>query len=215
MKAAPLVLVAWATLVSAAHADWSVGIEPRTGFRVLDAHLSDFRWDVGARPFAGADLTLRNERWSLSVGASRSATEQATGLGDVTATTVTLFEAGITLRATVLRHGPVRLELGAGGGRLRSSWAPEVLRTDVDGVPIDVRFDPVGTWTRSLDARVSVRLRPALMLGLSAVARRFELDTAHRSGSTIVESEESFRSVDIGLFVRVVGWSSSNPETSS
>ena len=215
MRRTILVLAAWASLVPAAHAEWSLGVEPRSGIRVLDARLSDYRWDVEPRPFVGVDFVARHERWSLAIGVSRSSTKQATGLVDVAAPAVALFETGATLRAAVLRRGAVRVDLGVGAGRLRSTWEPDVLRTDVDGVPIDVRLDPVGTWTRSLDARVALRLRPALHLGLGAVVRQFDLETAHRSGSAIVESTQTFHSVDVALFVRVVGWSAPNPETSS
>ncbi len=215
MRRTILVLAAWASLVPAAHAEWSLGVEPRSGIRALDTRLADYRWDVEPRPFVGVDLVAHRDRWSLAIGVSRSSTEQATGLAGVAAPAVTLLETGATLRAAVLRSGALRVDLGVGAGHLRSTWEPDVLRTDVDGVSIDVRFDPVGTWIRSVDARVGLRLGPALHVGLGAVVRQFDLETAHRSGSAIVESTETFHSVDVALFVRVVGWSAPNPETSS
>ena len=198
-----------------AHATWSFGLESQAGARRLDDRLADYRWAVGPVPVLGLDAVATHGRWSLRAGASRSGTEQATGLpGAAPEPSVSLTELSIGGGVRLVDVGPVRLDAGASIGRLHLRWDPERLDLEVDGTPVNVAFEPIDRWTRAVDLTLAWAPRPSLHLGLRGRALRFDLDTAHRAGDAIVERTESFDGYDLTLFVRALPWrTTTSPES--
>jgi hypothetical protein len=172
----------------------SLHIGPFAGTIVLDQHLSDYRWDTSARAVWGLAGRAGLGPFGAGMRVWRTATSQSTGIPGVsTAPEVTLTSGEAVGEAKIFSLLGARL-FGTGTvGLLRLGYDPDVLSVD-DGAggTTQVRFQPVTEWTGGLGLGV----RRGLIGGLEATVgvdhTWFQLDTAHRVGSEIVEDRETF-----------------------
>ncbi len=163
------------------------------GTTQFDAGLADYQWDTTLRPGWGLQALIGGGRLAAGVRVWRAATTQSIGdLGaapDVHATRWELIGEGRLLEAL-----GTEFRLTAGAGRLRLAWDPDriVLQPAGGGAPIEVALAPVGTWTGGAGFVLRRPLAADWTVGLGVDARIYAIDTARRSGDTVVLARERF-----------------------
>lgn len=170
-----------------------------------DPGLSDFRWDVSARPVWGAQALVDVGPATVGLRLKRFATTQGTGLPDAPpdpAVRVTTVDALSELSLVSLPFG--RLLGRASLGRMHLGYDPDRLLVDSPGLPepIEVAYEEIDEWVYGLGGGLRRPLGPT---SLTLVVDRtwFSLDTAHRNGAEIEYERRSFGSWDARLELSV------------
>ena len=187
----------------------AVGVSPYVGARTLDQALDDYRWDIGPARLIGAEAWIAFARFEAAFAVERSSTEQSTGLpGPNSSPQVDLTQVALRLRARLVSWGPVHLLAGAGAGRLHLGWDPERATYVVSGLPdpLTVEYEPIDTWRTELELGARIALPGPVDLGLATTWAHFDLETAHRSGTEIVERDETFSTLDARVFLSWSLW---------
>ncbi|MEZ5064478.1 MAG: hypothetical protein R3B81_07055 [bacterium] len=171
----------------------SLSIAPFAEALSPDSHLADYRWDVSVRPAFGVAAHAAVGRIEPGVRWWRASTEQGTGIpGQELGLDVTLTGMEGTARYALAQVAGVRLLALGSAGALRIGWSPSTLTIDAGGEPITVAFESVTEPVFGVGFGVGRDIGHGLALTVGAERRWFALDTAHRSGSEIVEGRENF-----------------------
>lgn len=174
--------------------EWRLGIGPLLGGLAFDPSLENYRWDVSPSLQAGLQATLYHGRFAAGARAWRAQTTQATGFpGDSQAPRVALTSVECVAQGRIVSYRGVEFWGAAHGGRLFLAYDPDQLTVDAGiGAPITVAFDSIAEWNYGFGIEIRGDLTPQLALALQADRSSFSLDTAHRSGTEIVEARERF-----------------------
>jgi hypothetical protein len=162
---------------------------------VLDQHLSDYRWDTRPATQAGLQAMLERGRFALGGRFWRAHTSQASGIpGATQAPRVNL--TGVEMVGAVRAASYRAFELWGMGqaGRFHIGYDPDQLTFDVGGTfgSVTVDYEPITEWEAGLGLELRAELTQQLYMSVQGEGMTFSLDTAHRSGSEIVESRERF-----------------------
>lgn len=163
------------------------------------ADLADYQWDVRPHEAWGAELAAGSGPWSLGLRLWRSHTTQSLGLTGASDPTVRTSSLDLVARARVAAWRGVGLEAMASGGRLALRYDPEHLAIGTGGTPIEVSLPPVHEWVAGAGLALQAPLPGPWSAGLEVERRVFSLDTAHRSGSTVVMARDTFGEWDARL----------------
>jgi hypothetical protein len=170
-----------------------IAIGPTIGGLAFDPSLDDYRWDVGPALQSGAQATLYWNRLATAARVWFASTTQATGVPGTAAPHVNVTAVEWVGMGRVVSYRGVELWGAVHGGRWFLSYDPDQLTFDPgSGSPITVSFDSISEWDYGLGLEIRGDLTSQLALALQADHSSFSLDTAHRSGSEIVESRERF-----------------------
>ena len=181
-------------------ASWRISIAPTVGALLFDSHLADYRWDTSLSVQPGLRIGVHHARYSAALRTSWAATEQSTGLLDeATVPRVHMTQLDLALEGRITTLRSVELWGSAHGGRMFLGYEPDHMTVDAGGSPVTVSFDPIDEWCYGAGIAFRRDLARHLALGLQLDGTGFQLDTAHRSGSEIVESREGFVNWSIAL----------------
>lgn len=183
------------TVDSSGPGEWKLAVGPAAGVMVLDPHLADYRWDT--RPAAQAGLQAMVERGRFALGGRfwRAHTTQASGIpGETQAPRVNLTGVEMVGSVRALRYRAFELWGTGQAGRFHIGYDPDQLSFDVGGTigTITVDYEPITEWEAGLGLELRAELTHQLYMSVQGEGMTFSLDTAHRSGSEIVESRERF-----------------------
>ncbi|HET6462248.1 MAG TPA: hypothetical protein VFH33_00485 [Candidatus Krumholzibacteria bacterium] len=186
-------------------ASWRISIAPAVGALMLDSHLADYRWDTSVSVQPGLRIGVHHSRYSAALRTSWSAADQSTGLiGESTIPRVHMTQLDLALEGRIATLARIELWGSAHGGRMFLGYEPEQMTVDAGGSPVTVSFDPIDEWCYGAGIAFRRDLARHLALGLQLDGTGFQLDTAHRNGSEIVESREGF--VNWSLSVALLGF---------
>lgn len=186
-------------------ASWRISIAPVVGALLLDSHLADYRWDTSVSMQPGLRIGAHHGRFATALRTSWSSTEQATGLtGATSAPRVHLTQLDLALEGRIATLQRIELWGSGHGGRMFLGYEPNQMTVDAGGSPVTVSFDPINEWCYGFGVALRRDVARHLALGLQLDGTGFQLDTAHRVGSEIVESRESF--VNWSLSVALLGF---------
>ena len=191
--AAALALSAPGSHAAGAPAWASLGVT--AGSTQVDGRLSRYAWDTAPRAAFGAFATAGRGPLELGLRAWRSSTVQHVELpGASVSPAVRSTTLELLARAHVATVLGTRASVQASAGRLRLDYRPSHLSIVPDGLgtPIDVTFAPVSEWVAGGGVALRHALPGRFSAGLAVDRQFFALDTAHRRGSEIVYSRESF-----------------------
>ena len=182
---------------------WSFGI--LAGSVQPDGDLADYQWRTvpsaawGVRALAGVKrfsggVRLWNTRARQDIGAATPAT--------VRGTSVELIGRG-----RLLNVGASQVLATASGGRLHLAYDPDRIEVGGGSGGADaVKFGPIDEWIVGAGLALEQRVAGAWSVGFEVERRFFGLDTAHRSGETIVERREMMGDWNARVeLVRLVG----------
>jgi hypothetical protein len=203
--ACAFVRVAHAQSENDAPASWRISIAPAIGILMFDSHLADYRWDTSLAVQPGLRIGVHHARYAAALRTSWAATEQSTGLiGESTVPRVHMTQLDLALEGRIATLRRVELWGSGHGGRMFLGYEPNTMTVDAGGSPVTVSFDPIDEWCYGFGIAFRGDVARHLALGLQLDGTGFQLDTAHRSGSTIVESRESF--IDWSISVALLGF---------
>ncbi|HKW12977.1 MAG TPA: hypothetical protein VJS69_00685 [Candidatus Krumholzibacteria bacterium] len=184
----------------APQAAWRISIAPVIGAMLFDPHLADYRWDTSVALQPGLRLGVHHARYSAALRTSWSATEQSTGLiGETEAPRVHLTQLDLALEGRIATLAGVELWGSGHGGRMFLGYEPDQMTVDAGGSPVTVSFNAINEWCYGAGLAFRRDVARHLALGLQLDGTGFQLDTAHRSGSEIIESREGFMNWSLSL----------------
>jgi hypothetical protein len=162
------------------------------GTTQIDPRLADYQWDTTLRPAWGVQALAGTHRLATGVRLWRTESRQT-----LDPTAGRDAHVGATTGEVV---GRVRLTgvLGTAvwgdmsGGWMRVAYDPNQTTIDAGGTQVVVDLAPIDTWTAGLGLAMERGLPGGWSAGLEAGHRWFELDAAHRNGSTIETRRERF-----------------------
>ena len=186
--------------IDAPPASWRISIAPVIGAVMFDPHLGDYRWDTSLAVQPGLRLGVHHTRYSAALRTSWSATEQSTGLiGETESPRVHLTQLDLALETRIATLAGVELWGSGHGGRMFLGYEPDQMTVDAGGSPVTVSFDAINEWCYGAGVAFRRDVARHLALSLQLDGTGFHLDTAHRSGSEIVESREGFVNWSLSL----------------
>ena len=164
-----------------------------SGATMLDGHFADYQWRVDPRASYGAEAAAGIGRFAVGLRGLQAQTRQAIGLPDPASTAeVRATTVELTGRARLASVAGFGLAATASGGRMHLGWHPDHVDAVVSGTPVSVDLVPVDSWIGGGGLEVSRRLPGPWRAGLAVDRRFFSMDTAHRSGSSVVTGPETF-----------------------
>lgn len=176
----------------AASRGWlSVGL--LTGSTQFDAELADYQWDTTPRLGWGLSGLVGRGRFAAGLELWRTGTTQAIGdLGAAPEVHATSLE--LVGEARIVGRWGTDLWVRGHGGRLRLGYQPDRITIQPPGPvsPIEVELAPVAAWIGGAGAALRRPVASRWTVGLGVDARVFAIDTAHRSGDTVVYGRRSF-----------------------
>jgi hypothetical protein len=183
--------------------EWRLAIGPVAGAVALDEDLTNYRWDTQPAVQSGIQATLYRGRFAAGLRYSHSNTTQGTGLPDTDALRVSLNAFDLVAQVRVVKHWGFEMWGSAFGGRLHMGYDPDEMTFDSGTAlgSVTVNFDPISEWQLGTGLEMRRELMRQLALSLQGEGSTFALDTAHRSGSEIVESRERFYNWSLRLQV--------------
>jgi hypothetical protein len=198
MRRALVLISALAVLPAAAPAahaglpcDVSLGV--LTGSTAPDHALADYQWDVTPHAAWGAQAIASLGPLEAGVRGWSTSTTQATGLAGTPPVSVRETSFEMIGRRRLAGLAGVQWLAVASTGWLHLGYTPDRLMVATGGAqpPIAVTLAPVDTWIAGAGLGARRRIG-AWGFGLEVERRFFAFDTAHRSGTTVVERRESF-----------------------
>jgi len=163
------------------------------GATLHDPGLSDYQWRTTPRAGAGAEALLGTGRARAGLRLWTTATAQTIGVPDPSSTT-TVHETTLELvaggRAAAWRG--TEIVPGLSAGWLHLGFDPDRVSVPTGGGSSDVTFRPINEWVAGASLRFERTLAARWRAGLDLEHRVFALDTAHRSGSAVVQGREVF-----------------------
>ena len=164
-----------------------------SGATFLDGRFADYQWNVDPRASLGVSAVAEAGRFSAGLRVTQSRTTQTIGIpdpGSSAAVHATSFE--LVGGARVARLAGFALAATASGGRIHLGWSPDHVDATVGGTPVSVDFTSVDRWIGGGGLAVTRRLPGPWRAGLVVDRRFFTMDTAHRSGNSIVTGPRAF-----------------------
>jgi hypothetical protein len=155
--------------------------------------LADYQWDTtpafgwGVRGLAGRG------RFAAGLELWRVGTTQSIGdLGPAPRVSATSLE--LVGEARIVERWGVHLVASGHGGRLRIGYDPDrvVIQPPGPVSPIEVALEPVDAWIGGAGVTVRRAVTSEWRVGIGVDARVFAIETAHRSGASVVIGRESF-----------------------
>jgi len=160
------------------------------GLALSDPRLADLQWDVSPHPAWGAQVLLG--RGHLAAGARlwRTQTTQRIDLPGLSVEpAVGLTSVELVGLGRLASFAGMELLLSGSAGRLHLAYDPDQITIPPSGP--QVSFAPVNEWIGGAGLALRRPLGSRWSLGLGVEGRFFGLDTAHRSGPTIVYQRET------------------------
>ena len=168
------------------------GLSFLAGSAQPDGGMADYQWDVRPHAAFGAELLAGRGPWAAGVRFGAGGTTQALGLAGVADARVNLTRVELVTRARFARVWNVGLLATASAGRLGLSYRPDRVTVDAGGTPIEVALAPIHTPVVGGGIGFEGPLTAGWGWGAGLERRWFALDTAHRSGSNVVLTRETF-----------------------
>jgi hypothetical protein len=177
------------------------GVAVQGGVVGLDEDLDHYAWDVGPRPALGLVARVASGPWGAGLRLREWTTEQSTGSGADSDVRVQGIAVEATGRFQATAVAGARILASGGAGRLFVGYEPDHITLNLapGAAPVTVAFAPIETWLFSLGVGVERPLGDHIVLGAELERDFFSLDTAHRSGSVIVNERESFGATNLRL----------------
>lgn len=195
-------LAAWAA-VTPAHAQDAprkyVAVRVLAGSAQPDGQMADYQWDVRPHTAYGAELLAGRGRWAAGARLSAGGTTQALGLAGIPDARVHLTRIELITRARLARLWNVGLSATGSAGRLGLAYRPDHVTVDAGGTPVEVALAPIHTPVYGGGIAFEGPLTAGWAWGAAVERRWFALDTAHRSGSEVVFTRETFSDWDAHL----------------
>jgi hypothetical protein len=164
------------------------------GSTLPDAKLADYQWDTRPRTAWGAQALAGVGRFAVGARAWRSQTVQVLDLPagplspEVRSTTLEVL--GRVRLASLAGTG---ISLAGSAGRLGIRYRPgRVVISSGPGGDVSADLAPLSEWTVGAGIAAERPLFANWRIGVSVDRSVFALDTAHRSGASIVDARESF-----------------------
>ncbi|NOT32934.1 MAG: hypothetical protein HOP12_02055, partial [Candidatus Eisenbacteria bacterium] len=158
-----------------------------------DAALADYQWSATPEFGWGAQALVGLGPLAGGVRGWRTGTDQALGVSGAPATTrVTETSWELVGRGRLASFWGTEMFASASAGRLALHFDPDRIQVATSGGPVEVTFAPIAEWIGGGGMSFTRPLAASWRLGLEFERRFFSLDTAHRSGTAIVESREGF-----------------------
>src|SRR5262247_2656794 len=183
------------------------GVGVLAGSTLLDAHFSDFQWDVKPRAAWGAEALVGRGAWTTGLRVWRATSTQELGQPASTSPEVAVTSLEwLAQRRVAQLAGTELLGTATLGGTWLGYHPDQVTITPSGSPPIVVDLAPVREWT--LGAGVGVR-RPLAghwSASLSVDVQSFALDTTHRNGNEIETKRESFGDWSARLGLTWLSW---------
>jgi hypothetical protein len=167
-----------------------------------DPDLAGYGWEVGGHASWGLRAMAGSGRVGAGLRFTRWQTRQETGASDPQDNPVVrMSDVRFLVRARAVSVQNLDVYGTAGAGRYRMSYSPDRLTVYPGGgaEPVSVAFAPVSDWSFSLGLGLEHPLVRGLTAGAEIERSVFLLDTAHRSGTQIVTSRDSFRNWNLRL----------------
>lgn len=156
------------------------------------ARMADYQWDLHPHAAWGGELLAGRGRLSAGVRFWHAGTTQSLAIAGVPDPAVHANSLELLTRMTVARGRWWRLSAFASAGRLSLTWTPDRVTVPSGGGPVEVAFTPVHEWVGGAGLGFGIPLTPGWETGFQMERRAYALDTAHRSGSNVVEAREWF-----------------------
>lgn len=165
-----------------------------TGAAQFDGHLADYQWNVTPRASLGVQALAGVGRVSAGVRVSQSRTTQHIAQASVSDPSVHATRFDLEGRAQLFKTFGLRLDAFGTIGRLHLGYAPShvTLAAPGGGSDIEVGLAPVDTWSSGMGFALRRHLPGPWSAGVEIARQQFALDTAHRSGNSIVLQHERF-----------------------
>ena len=164
-----------------------------TGATRFDAHLADYQWKVDPRAGWGAQAIAGVGPVGAGVRVWQARTSQHIEFADTPNPAVHITSFDLVGRAQLLSRWGVGLEACASAGRMHLGYSPDHVAVTTSGSgSIDVALQPVDTWVTGGGLALRRGLAGPWGAAVEVDTQVFRLDTAHRSGSTIVTGRERF-----------------------
>jgi hypothetical protein len=170
----------------------------------FDTGLDDYRWDTRPALQWGAQATIHRGRLAGGVRMWRTQTTQSSGIpGETRAPKVNLTAVEMLAQVRLASYWRLELWGAAHGGRIHMGYDPDRLTFNPGGtgIPITVDYKSISEWDFGAGIEVRSEITNGMALSLHAEQSSFTLDTAHRSGTEIVQSRERFYSWQVRLQV--------------
>lgn len=205
MKRVALLILAFAMVAPAAHADesgWRLDLGAGVGAWLLDADLGDYRWQTTPSTVVDAHASLLRGRWALGLDLRTTATVQQTGLPGVSVAPdvdLDMFEVHGAFRA--LDFLGMQLWGRAHAGRMHVRYEPGSMLFDnpAGGTPIEVEFAPINEWIAGAGVSLRREFMGRVALAAQATNSIFALDTNHRRNDEIIQEREIFQNWSFGI----------------
>lgn len=197
--AACAALLALSPVAAAASPDEPAGrvwlsIGALTGSTQPSAHLADYQWDTRLHPGFGAEALAGRGRIAAGLRVWSTQTTQTIDVSGASQSPVvrsTTVEA--VTRARLLSWFDMPVFATASTGWLHMGYHPDQVTIPAGaGGPVVVDLKPIDEWTGGAGLAVAREVAAKWSLGVGIDYSLFRLDTAHRNGSGIVNSRESF-----------------------
>jgi hypothetical protein len=171
------------------------------GSTQFDPHLADYAWNVNPRAGFGAEALAGFGPVGGGVRVWRARTSQHLGLAEAPDPSVDATSFDVVGRLRLFSLLGAQLQACASTGRLHLGYSPDHVLVGSGGSAVDVALAPVDAWSYGAGLAVRRGLVGAWAAGVEVDAQRFSMETAHRSGSTIVTGNERFNdwSARLGL----------------
>jgi hypothetical protein len=155
------------------------------------SRMADYQWDVRPHAGWGAQALVGRGGWSVGPRLWRSGTTQALGLAGTPDPHVSTTSLELVTRARLASWRTVECLALASGGRLAIGYQPDRLTLDTSAGPVEVAFAPVSSWIAGAGVALLAPVAGGWTVGMETERRVFALDTAHRSGASVVYGRET------------------------
>lgn len=160
-----------------------------------DARLANYQWVTTPRASWGAQALAGKGRFATGLRVARASTTQAIDLPSG-ASRVSVHSTSVELlgQGRLVALWGMHVFATASGGRLHLGYAPDEVVIPASGSsgPTTVALAPIDEWVAGGGLVARRALSGRWSVGLEIERRVFALDTAHRNGSVIENSRESF-----------------------
>lgn len=171
-----------------------VAIGGLTGATQFDGHLADYQWNVTPRAALGLQALAGVGRVGAGLRVSQVRTTEHIAQASVSDPSVHATRLDLEGRAQLLKTFGLRLDAFGTIGRLHLGYAPNhvTLAAPGGGSGIEVELAPVDTWSSGMGFALRRQVLGDWSAGVELERQQFALDTAHRSGNSIVLQNERF-----------------------
>jgi hypothetical protein len=163
-----------------------------SGTTLHDPALANYQMSTALEAGFGAQGLAGFGRFAAGLRLWTATTQQTIGASDPSNPKLRMTSSEAVAQGRLGRLGGAELVAVASVGWLHLGYHPDQVTVSSGASPIVVDLAPMDEWIAGGGLAVKHRLGAHWGLGLEVDRRIFGLDTAHRSGSTIVEQREWF-----------------------